>query len=285
MSGKVWFITGASRGLGRVWAEAALARGDRVAATGIDVECLAKLDAQFGERVLIRMLDVTNAQQVCDVVGAAHAHFGRLDVVLNNAGYSLGGAVEEVKEDEVRAEFDVNFFGPLRVIQAALPLLRAQGGGHIVCTTSSMGIFTLPFMGMYCASKWAVEALHDSLAQEVRPFGIKVTMIEPGPYATSFGSAGSMKLASGLQAYAGLRTKIHNHLAGADCGDPDATADAVLMIVDADEPPLRFALGSSVLRAARAVYADRLATWAAWADVSNAAQGKPMKTIIAPSWD
>ncbi len=272
---KTWFITGASRGFGRIWAEAALGRGDQVAATARDVASIADLMEQFGDAVLPLALDVTNPEQVRQAVGQAHAHFGRLDVVLNNAGYSLVGTIEEAGEADVRAQFDTNYFGTLRVIQAALPLLRQQGSGHILGVSSTVGLVAFPIIGSYCATKWAFEALHESLAQEVKPFGIKVTLIEPGAYATEFGSPASLKFAPGMDAYAALRQQVIGRLSSAKRGDPQATAEAVLKIVDAQDPPLRFFLGNENLPLVRATYADRLATWEAWEAVSSAAQGEP----------
>ena len=277
MNSKVWFITGASRGLGRIWAETALQRGDRVAVTARKLADVADLKERFGDSALPLALDVTNAEQVQQTVQQAFAHFGRLDVVLNNAGYSLVGTVEEASEADVRAEFDTNYFGTLRVIQAALPLLRQQGSGHILGVASTLGHVAFPLIGHYCASKWALEALHESLAQEVKSFGIVVTLIEPGAYATEFGSPASLKIAPGLDAYAGLRQQVFGRLSSAERGDPQATGEAVLKIVDTDNPPLRFILGSTGLPMIRAAYADRLATWEAWKAVSNAAQGEPQK--------
>ncbi len=275
MNSKVWFITGTSRGFGRVWAEAALQRGDKVAATARTLADVADLTERFGDSVLPLALDVTDVDQVRQAVAQAHAHFGRLDVVLNNAGYSLVGTVEEAGEADVRAEFDTNYFGTLRVIQAALPLLRQQGSGHILGVSSTVGLVAFPIIGSYCASKWAFEALHESLAQEVKAFGIKVTLIEPGAYATEFGK--SAKRVDGMEAYADLRKQVMANLMNIERGNPQATAEAVLQIVDTEDPPLRFFLGNQNLPQVRAVYADRLATWEAWEAVSNAAQGEPQK--------
>lgn len=275
MQSKVWFITGASRGFGRIWAEAALRRGDKVAATARQVQDLADLAERFGDAVLPLTLDVTNTAQVQQVVEAAHTHFGRLDVVLNNAGYSLVGTVEEASDTDIRAVFDTNFFGAVHVVQAALPFLRAQSSGHIVTVSSSLGIGPRPLIGFYCATKAAVESIHESLAPEVKSFGVKVTLIEPGAYATDFASPTSLKAAPGMDTYADLRARMFGVLASAERADPHATSEAILSLVDAEEPPLRFALGSTVLPMARAVYADRLATWQAWESVSNAAQGEP----------
>ena len=271
---KIWFITGASRGFGRIWAQAALERGDKVAATARTLDDVADLSERFGDAVLPLALDVTDAEQVREVVARAHSHFGRLDVVINNAGYSLVSTIEEASEDEVRAMFDTNYFGTIRVIQAALPLMREQGSGHIIGVSSGLGLVAMPLIGYYCTSKWAVEALHESLAQEVKPFGIQVTLIEPGAYATTFGSPESLKMAPGMDVYADLRKEVFGHLHGQKQGDPEATAQAVLKLVDAHDPPLRLILGDQNLPQVRAVYADRIATWEAWEEVSNAAQGE-----------
>ena len=270
MDNKVWLITGASRGLGRVWAEAALSRGDKVAATARKWADVADLQERFGKNVLPLSLDVTEAEQVRQVVQQAHQHFGKLDVILNNAGYALAGSVEEVDEGEVRAQFDTNFFGVLRVIQAALPLLRQQGSGHLVTVSSSVAIKEgEPLLGFYGATKWAIEGLHESLAKEIQAFGINVTLIEPGAYGTDFYS--SAKEVPGMEAYANLRSLVLESLANMAYGNPQSTAEAILRIVDAKEPPLRLVIGSEVLPMARSTYADRLATWEAWEEVSNRA--------------
>ena len=270
---KVWLITGSSRGLGRVWAEAALQRGDRVAATARNVESLAGLADRFGDAVLPLALDVTSTTQVQEAVSQAHERFGRLDVVLNNAGYPLVGTAEEVSENLVRAQFDTNYFGTLRVIQAALPLLRQQGSGHILGVSSTVGLIAYPVIGQYCATKWAVEALHESLAAEVAGFGIKVTLIEPGAYATEFGAPGTGGMSTPLEAYAGVRNQVFSGMSTMQRGDPQATAQAVLDLVDAENPPLRLMLGSHGLPQAREAYASRIAAWEAWQAVADAAQG------------
>ena len=199
MAGKTWFITGASRGFGRIWAEAALARGDKVAATARTLADVADLRERFGDAVLPMALDVTDSGQVQQAVGQAHAHFGRLDVVLNNAGYTLIGTVEEASEAEVRALFDTNYFGALRVIQAALPLLRQQGSGHIVGVSSGLGILAMPLIGFYCATKWALEALHESLAPEVKALRHQGDAARAGRYLTGFSGPESRKMAAGLE--------------------------------------------------------------------------------------
>lgn len=273
-SRKVWFITGSSRGFGRIWANAALERGDKVAATARNVASITDLKTKYGANVLTLELDVTTPEQVTKAVQQAHAHFGRIDVVLNNAGYSLVGTIEEAQADEVRAMYETNIFGALSVIRAALPLLREQGSGHIIGVSSSLGHVTLPVIGYYCSSKWAFEAIHESLAAEVKSFGIKVSIIEPGAYATEFGSPESLKFAQSLDIYKDFNTQFFDVLESIDRGDPAATPEAIFKLVDAGEPPLRLFLGSHNLPQVRAAYAERLATWEAWAEVSNAAQMK-----------
>jgi NAD(P)-dependent dehydrogenase (short-subunit alcohol dehydrogenase family) len=273
---KTWFITGASRGFGRIWAEAALNRGDQVTATARKLADVADLKERFGDAVLPLALDVTNSEQVQRVVEQAYAHFGKLDILVNNAGASLFAATEEATDEQIRDLFDANYLGMVRVLRAALPLLRKQGSGHILGVSSGLGITALPFIGFYSATKWAVEALHESLAQEVKAFGIKVTLVEPGAYATDFGK--SAQIADFLEPYAEFRKQFLTRLANLEQGDPDATAEAVLKLVDADNPPLRLGLGNSILPRARAAYTERLATWEAWEDVSNAAMGKPKET-------
>ncbi|MGI4872132.1 MAG: SDR family NAD(P)-dependent oxidoreductase [Janthinobacterium lividum] len=273
--GKIWFITGASRGFGRVWTEAALRRGDKVAAAARTLASLTDLQQTYGPNILPLELDVTKPEQVKAAVAQAHAHFGQLDIVLNGAGYSLVGTIEEVSAEEIKALYDTNIFGALAVIQAALPLLRAQGSGHIIGVSSSLGLVAMPLIGSYCSSKWAFEALHESLAAEIKPFGLHVTLVEPGAYATEFASPQSLKMAPSLDIYAPLRNGIMERLKGAQKGDPQATPEALFALVDAPNPPLRLFLGSQSLPHTRTVYAERLATWEAWAPVSDAAQGQP----------
>jgi NADP-dependent 3-hydroxy acid dehydrogenase YdfG len=283
MSEKIWFITGASRGFGRIWAEGALARGDKVVATARSVESLSGLAETYGDAVLPLALDVTKRDQVEAVIPQAHAHFGRLDVVINNAGYALVGAVEEASEADVRAEFETNFFGALAVIQAVLPLLRQQGSGHILGVSSVAGVYAAAISSFYNASKWAFEALHEGLCKEVAGLGIKVTLIEPGAYATDFPSQSSLKLAAGLDAYAGIRAQLFAHAAEVELGDPQATLPALLKVVDAEHPPLRVSLGTEGLPVARAAFAERLALWEAWEATSNAAQGVSRKLVLDPA--
>lgn len=269
---KVWFITGTSRGFGRVWAEAALARGDHVVATARDVKTLAPLLERYGDQVAAMTLDVTHKAAVDAAITAAHERFGHLDVVINNAGYGLFGTIEEVSETEARAQIETNLFGALWVTQAALPIMRAQGSGHIIQVSSIGGVNAFPTVGLYHASKWGLEGFSQSLAAEVAAFGIKVTLVEPGGYATDWSSA-SAKQATHIAAYDGARAAMQAFRKVNAPGDPEATGSAMLKIVDATDPPLRIFFGASGLSMTRAEYARRIDTWEQWNAVSLEAQG------------
>src|SRR3954469_18741933 len=200
MASKTWFITGTSRGFGREWTIAALERGDRVAATARDPSSLDDVVAEHGDAVLPIALDVTDRAAVFEAVRRAHEQLGRLDVVVNNAGYGQFGMVEELSEQEARDQIETNLFGALWVTQAALPFLREQGAGHVLQVSSIGGISAFQGIGMYHASKWALEGISQSLAQEVRGFGIHVTLIEPGGFSTDWGGA-SARRSERLDAY------------------------------------------------------------------------------------
>jgi NAD(P)-dependent dehydrogenase (short-subunit alcohol dehydrogenase family) len=275
MSARTWFITGSSRGFGREWAIAALERGDSVAATARDTGSLDDLVERFGDRILPLELDVTDRAAVFDAVETAHRRFGRLDVVVNNAGYGQFGLIEEISEAEARAQFETNVFGALWVTQAALPILREQGSGHILQVSSIGGISAFPNIGIYNASKWALEAFSQSLAQEVAGFGVKVTLIEPGGYSTDWGGS-SAKHAAPLAAYDEFREQAAEARKAriGTPGDPVATREAVLKVVDAEHPPLRIFFGDGPLRTATADYESRLAEWREWEPVSIEAHGK-----------
>jgi NAD(P)-dependent dehydrogenase (short-subunit alcohol dehydrogenase family) len=273
MSERVWFITGSSRGFGREWAIAALERGDSVAATARDTGSLDDLVQRFGDKILPLKLDVTDRAAVSAAVAAAQERFGRLDVVVNNAGYGQFGAVEELSEAEARDQIETNLFGALWVTQAVLPILRAQGSGHILQVSSIGGISAFPNVGIYHASKWALEGISQTLAQEVAPFGIKVTLIEPGGYSTDWGGS-SAKHATAMTEYDAAREQMQQRRAAAVPGDPTATREAVLKVVDAENPPLRIFFGDGPLAIATRDYESRLATWREWEPVSIEAQGK-----------
>ncbi|XNL82376.1 SDR family NAD(P)-dependent oxidoreductase [Actinomadura madurae] len=267
---KIWFVTGASRGFGRLWTEAALKRGDRVAATARDVTTLEPLAEQFGDAILPLRLDVTDRPAVAGAVEHAVERFGRIDVVVNNAGYGLFGMVEELTEDELRRQMETNFFGTVWVTQAVLPVLRAQRSGRILQVTSEGGVRAYPGIGAYHASKWAVEGLSESLAQEVASFGIHVIAVEPGPYATEFAGSRSMRTTDQHPDYDEVREATAKEWI---LGDPKATADAILTIADAENPPRRLVLGHT-LPEIEEIYAERLRVWREWAPITKAAFGE-----------
>ncbi len=271
---KTWFITGTSRGFGREWTMAALERGDRVAATARNTDSLDDLVQKYGDALLPIALDVTDRAADFAAVKQAHDHFGRLDVVVNNAGYGHFGMVEELSEADARNQMETNLFGALWVTQAALPYLREQGSGHIVQVSSIGGISAFPIVGMYHASKWALEGFSQSLAQEVAAFGIKVTLVEPGGFSTDW-SGDSAKRSEELAAYDDVRAKVMEQRAtrNATPGDPTASAEAILQVVDAEEPPLRVFFGAAPLGIATADYESRLKTWNEWQHVALTAQG------------
>ncbi|NYH42701.1 NAD(P)-dependent dehydrogenase (short-subunit alcohol dehydrogenase family) [Micromonospora jinlongensis] len=260
---KTWFITGASRGFGRIWAEAALTRGDRVAATARDHKALQDLTEAYGDRVLPLTLDVTDRSAVFDAVSRAAETFGQLDVVVNNAGYGLFGMVEEATEEQARAQLETNFFGALWVTQAALPVLRSQGSGHILQVSSIGGVGAFPTLGLYNASKWALEGLSEALSAELAPLGPKVTIVEPGPFGTDW-SGDSAVHTEPIGAYEPVRQARRAGASARTPDDPALTAGVILQLVDSVEPPLRLFLGPYPYLLAETLYRDRLATWNDW---------------------
>ena len=275
---RTWLITGAAAGLGREWTEAALERGDNVAAAVRgEVDRLAPLVERHGDRVLPLLLDVTDRDRAFAAVRETAERFGSLDIVINNAGYGHFGMVEELSEAEVRAQMETNFFGALWITQAALPIMRGQRSGHILQNTSEGGVIAYPGLGAYHASKWALEGLTQSLAQEAAGFGIKVTLIEPGPYGTGWLEAG--RHSDPNPGYDAVRASVPTDW---DVGDSRATRDAILTVVDADEPPLRIFLGRAPLATVTRDYESRLATWNQWQPVSVAAFGGGARSQLAP---
>ncbi|MCO5945537.1 SDR family NAD(P)-dependent oxidoreductase [Mucilaginibacter flavidus] len=270
---KTIFITGASRGFGKIWAEAFLKRGDKVIATARNTESLNDLVAAYGDAILPIQLDVNNRDQVFAAIEQAKQHFGTIDVLINNAGYGLFGTIEETSEQEARDQIETNVFGLLWVTQAVLPVMRAQGHGHIIQVSSVLGIVTLPVLGLYNASKFAVEGLTETLATEVKGFGINVSLIEPNGFATDWAGA-SAASTTPMDVYEPVKAAFQAGLTDDIFGVPEATADAVLKLVDADNPPLRLFLGKVALPWVKQVYAGRIAEWEAWDEVASAAHGK-----------
>jgi NAD(P)-dependent dehydrogenase (short-subunit alcohol dehydrogenase family) len=267
---KTWFITGTSKGFGRAWATAALERGDRVAATARKTASLDDLVERFGDAVLPIALDVTDRGAGFAAVAQAHAHFGRLDVVINNAGYGHFGFLEEITEDEARAQIETNVFGALWITQAAIPLMREQGSGHILQVSSIGGVAAFPSIGIYHASKWALEGFTEALSQEVAGFGIKTTLIEPGGYATDWGTA-SASASEPNPVYQPIRDAMAARQAGANQPTAADTVAAVLAAVDAEKPPTRLLLNSQAYDMALHVYDQRIQTWKAWEATSRSA--------------
>ncbi|MFB6551877.1 SDR family oxidoreductase [Streptomyces sp. NPDC056405] len=268
---RVWFITGASRGLGRAFAEAALAAGDRVVGASRDVVPLDDLVTRHPDRLLALRLDVTDRDAVFDAVTEAVAHFGGLDIVVNNAGALFTGMVEEFSEVQARAQLDVNLFGALWVCQAALPHLRDQGGGHIVQISSIGALGGFPSTGMYSASKFALEGMSEALAAEAARFGVKVTIVQPGGYWTGLYTHCTATAPDPV--YDPLRAELERQWAeGSIDSEPRLAAEAVMKLVASDDPPLRLLLGSMVYDLAFDISRQRMDTWAGWEAVSRASE-------------
>ena len=267
---QVWFITGVSRGLGRDLAEALLSRGSTVIGTSRNGQ--ADLNAGSGTLHLLA-LDVTKPDEIAGVVEQAHQFHGRIDVVVNNAGSGLLGAIEESSPAEADAVFGVNFFGPLRLIQAVLPLLRKQGSGTIVNLSSIAGLAPMVGSGLYAAAKFALEGMSISLSQEIAPLGLKVMVVEPGAFRTDFLSGNSIQhTARTIGAYdatSGQAVRKLNAMDGTQAGDPKLGAQAIIQAVESPEPPLHLLLGSDALGRARSRIKDLTAMFDQWESVSR----------------
>jgi NAD(P)-dependent dehydrogenase (short-subunit alcohol dehydrogenase family) len=271
---KTWFITGTSKGFGRIWAEAALQRGDQVVATARHRESLQELHKTYGDAVLTLALDVTDKTAVEAAVKRAYDHFGRLDVIINNAGYGLFGTIEEISEQEARDQLETNLFGALWVTQAVLPYLREQGSGHIIQVSSIGGLTAFPHLGWYNASKWGLEGLSQALHQEVQVLGIKVTLIEPIGYTTDWAGP-SAKFARELPAYDPVREAVRAYYSSSPVfGKPEATGPVILKLVDMERPPLRLFFGKGAHDTMHAEYEQRLAEWDSFKDLSEEAHGE-----------
>lgn len=262
---KTWFITGASKGFGRELTERLLARGDRVAATLRQPDVLAALKSQYGDRLWVAALDVTDTAAVRATVARAFADLGRIDVVVNNAGYALFGAAEEASDEQIRQQIDTNLIGSIQVIRAVLPLLREQGGGRVLQISSEGGQIAYPNFSLYHTTKWAIEGFVESVAQEVAPFGITFTLVEPGPAKTAF--AGGLVTAEPMPVYdATPAGDVRRGLADgsfAVTGDPVKMVTAMIDCADAVSPPKRLLLGSGAYERVQAALTARLEELAA----------------------
>ncbi|WP_129669982.1 SDR family oxidoreductase [Phytoactinopolyspora endophytica] len=266
---KTWFITGASRGFGRAWTAAALERGDRVAATARNTSTLDDLVDRYGDAVLPIGLDVDDRAAGTEAVQTAHRHFGRLDVVVNNAGFGHFGTIEETTENEARAQMETNFFGALWITQAAIPLLREQGAGHIVQVSSIGGVTAFPGLGLYNASKWALEAFTEALAGEVAGFGIKTTLIEPSGFDTDWAGA-SARRSEPNPRYQPFRDAMANW-GNSPSPTAEDSVEALFAAVDAAEPPLRLIFASQGYDLVLAIHEQRMATWREWEKTARSA--------------
>jgi len=264
---KTWFITGASSGFGTAFAEYALERGDNVVATARSTPKLDALVARAPDRVLAVKLDVTKAADIQPAIDAAVRRFGRIDFLFNNAGYGVVGAVEETSDAELRAVMDTNFFGAVAVTRAVLPVMRAQRSGAIVNVSSMGGQMSFEGVSAYSATKFALEGMSEALALEVKPFGIKVLIVEPGAFRTSFGGSDALRSMPVSPAYKDILTNIRgvlHEMHGTQPGDPAKAARAVVKALEAEVTPLRLQLGADSIGAVRAhaeTLLKDLATW------------------------
>jgi len=268
MTSRVWFITGCSSGLGRALAEHVLGHGEHAAVTARNP---ADLKGFSSENALPLSLDVTHPAQIRDAVERAQRSFGRIDVLVNNAGYGYLAAVEEGEDREVRAMFDANFFGVVEMIKRVLPGMRARRSGHIVNISSIGGLVAGAAAGYYNATKFAVEGLSEALAKEVEPLGIRVTLIEPGPFRTDWAGRSLKQTAAPLEDYtgtAGARRALIAGNSGKQPGDPARAAAAIVRIVESPSPPLRVLLGRPALDLARAKLGAMTQSIAQWEAVT-----------------
>lgn len=269
---QTWFITGTSSGFGRILTEKLLQRGDRVAATVRQASTLAELKSQYGDRLWVATLDLTNTAAIRRVVDSAFAELGRIEVVVSNAAYGLFGAAEEVTDEQIRHQLDTNLLGSIQLIRAALPHLRAQGGGRIMQLSSAGGQTTYPNFSLYHATKWGIEGFAETVAKEVAPFNIGVTIVEPGATPTNFGSG----LVSGplLAAYEHTPAgDVRRAVATGSFpifGDADKMVQAMLDSADQHPAPLRLALGRDTYTDVRAALVARLAALDAQQDLALA---------------
>jgi NAD(P)-dependent dehydrogenase (short-subunit alcohol dehydrogenase family) len=250
---KVWLVTGCSNGFGLEIARLVLQRGDYLVATARRLDNLADLKPHFEGQVLSLQLDITGAENVSRVVRATIREFGRIDVLVNNAGYGLTGAIEEATDPEIQEQFDTNVFGTMRLTREVLPFLRSQGGGHVITISSVAGLVSTPGMGWYNGTKYALEGLFEALALEAAPLGIRVTIVEPGAFRTQFAGT-SMKLTKSIPAYdttVGQTKRMFSTLTGNQPGDPVKGAKAIVDLVDLANPPLRLVLGNVALNRVR----------------------------------
>ena len=277
-SPKIWFITGVSSGLGRCLAEAVAARGDIAIGTLRQAAQLAAYDAIAPGRTIGVQLDVNEPALVEGVISGVIARYHRIDVLVNNAGYGLLGAVEEVSDAEARAQMETNLFGALTVTRAVLPHLRRQKSGHILQISSIAGLAAAPGLGLYNASKFALEGFSEALSRELAPLGIHVTLIEPGPFRTKWAGESIKRAEKIIPDYAATAGAIEQRIrdmSGVQPGDPDLAAQAMIKVVDSPNPPLRLPLGKLALNGYRAKLAAVSKELDAWEAIGLATDAPP----------
>lgn len=270
-SSRVWLITGSSSGFGRAIAQAVLDRGEKVVVTARNPQQVEDIQTKYPDRALAVQLDVTQPEQVKAAVETAIAKFGRIDVLVNNAGYGLIGTIEEVSEEAIRRQFETNLFGAIATIKAVLPQMRQQHRGHILNISSVGGFVSLAGAGYYCGTKFALEAVSEALSQEVAALGIKVTIVEPGAFRTDFSGRSldmpDTHIADYADTIGGLRQWMRD-IDGKQPGDPVKAAEAMIQAVDSDNPPLRLALGADAVGAIETKLESVKTELEAWKDVA-----------------
>ncbi len=282
---KVWFITGASSGFGRALAEAVLEKGERAVLVARRAEALARLASAHADRAIAIPADLLDPEQRKQAIERAIAAFGRIDVLANIAGRGSLGAAEEFSEAELRSQLEINFFAAVELTRAALPHLRAQGAGHIMNLTSVGGIISVGGFSAYCASKYALEGWTEALSDELKPFGVKVTLVEPGSFRTEFAGDVNMRPAHPLAAYRPLIAPVEQFLYGQNGqqpGDPAKAAAAMIAVVESDEPPLRLLLGADAHAGWSAKSKVREAEFAAWRAVGVATEFEDAALLPIP---
>ncbi len=270
-AGSVWLITGCSSGIGREIATVALEKGHRVVVTARNPQTVESLVSQYPDRAIARALDVTRRNQITQVVADTEREFGRIDVLVNNAGYGYLAAIEEGEEAEVRAMFDTNLFGLIAMTRAVLPGMRSRRSGHIINISSMAGLLSNPGTGYYSATKFAVEAITEALSKEVAPFGIRVTGVQPGAFRTDWSGRSLRQTSTPIEAYAdtvGARRAMIRNIDGKQPGDPRRAAEAIVAVAEHPQPPLRLLLGRDVYNAYRAKLDETLRAITEWEAVT-----------------
>ena len=281
---RVWFITGTSTGFGHLLAEEALKRGERVIATARDVSKLSRLARQYPDRIHTLTLDVTNPNEIISIAQQGIAAFGHVDTLVNNAGYGVNGAIEEVSEDEFEPMFQTNVYGLIRVTRAFLPHFRQRRSGHIFNLSSIGGLIGSPGWGFYNATKFAVEGLSEALAEEMKPLGVHVTVVEPGPFRTDFLGRSSKLARRQLRDYATTAGKAREYLktqSGKQPGDPQKAVEAIITAANSPKPPLHLILGQVALTRFRHKLSDWHEEIAAWESVTTSADFPENKSSAA----